>query len=234
MGAAIPWLPPGALSGESAARPVVAAVAAWSADWLGGGWRPAASFTRAAADDWTAVRQGDVADVIGRPKAVLDLAFALLGVRSRTDLTQADLRLLRRVAGDALDDLSDRVGHVCGDVRASDGPRWRLKVGPDERGPLAITLPEAALATIARRVFKPIARAVTLSSLRAAVAERSVDCTAWLGRAALSVEQFGALEPGDIILLDQPVGDTVPLAIGGRLSDLMVALGDGATLTQQD
>lgn len=235
MGAAIPWLPPGALTGADAARPLAQVITAWSDEWLSGGWRPATGFTRAAADDWSVLRQGDVADVVGRPKAVLDLAFALLGAKPRGDLTETDLRLLRRIAGDALDDLSERVGRVCPDTASVGGVRWRLTLGPGEREQLAITLPEAALAAIARRAFRPIARAVTLSSLRTAVADQSIDCAAWLGRAALSVEQFGALEPGDVLLLDQPVGDAVPLAIGGRPSDLMIALADGgATLSLQD
>ena len=237
------WLPRSALEGERAAAPFVSAVRDWTSTWfLGPGWRPAGAFSPAEAGEWSVLREDGMTSLLARPGALLDLAFAILGHQPRGDLTDADKRLLRRLASRALDDLHARIVALFPDglrklAHARGGARLALGIGSQMDEGLAITVDSASLAALTRAAYAPSGTPARLSSRREAVMGETVRIEAMLGRASLAIQQIDTLEPGDIVMLDTSAGGSVQLVIDGTPSTIAFALGESAdrvTLTLQD
>ena len=214
-----------------------AAIAAWSGTWFAAaGWQAASTFRPDDAETWTVLSQGTAGTLVGRPRARLELALALFGGRARPNPTDADLVLLRRLAGRAIDDLQTRLDTAL-PATAGSGPVWRLSIGPGPRPPLAIEIPQASLVALARRSTSPRAARGVLTPRHDAVADRPLRCAALLGTATLAVKDIDALEPGDVLLLDQPVDAAIPLLVEGKPSHLRFAidrLDEQVTLILQD
>lgn len=242
MTSATYWLPTDALRSARAAGPFVAAIDAWADSWFTSkAWVAGNHFSSAGASGWSVLRQVGGIDIMARPKAVVDLAFALLGQKSRQSLTETDLRLLRRLAGRAIDDLSQRLEAVfpggSGRIGTSARKRWQLDIGPAADPILAIMLDESLLATVARTAFSPCRAPTPLFAASTAVEDIIVPMSGRIGAARLAIEQIDAIEVGDLLVLDETADALVRLNIAGRASDLRFSIGetDGRlTLTMQE
>lgn len=242
MSQAVAWLPADALQGPRAAQPAADAIAAWGRHWFAtGDWSAGTRYEPAAAGDWALLREEPGFRIAARPKAMLALAFALLGEKLRTDLSDADLKLLRRLAARALDDLAARLQTAFpsqGDApRAPGKPEWQLTVGTPAEPWLALVVDEPMLAAATRRTYSASRRDVPLAKVSEAVAGIDVSFSARIGSALLAIEQIDLLEIGDLLLLDQCHPASAQLTVAGRTSDLRFTVGDAGdrlTLTMQD
>lgn len=238
------WLPKSTLQSERAVRPFAAAVADWAEAWFPDrAWRAAPGFQPAGeGGDWSVLREDTHFSIVGRPKATLDLSFALLGQRPRQDLTQADHQLLRRLAATALDDLHKRTGSLyAASLRQASGSasrsRLRLTIGPDNQAKIAIEAELGALTALIKSSFRAVAGRRELVAPRGAIAQQPVRIEAHLGSAALSIAQIETLEVGDIVVLDRPLDAPARISINNRLGAMPFALGDDGSnvlLTLQD
>lgn len=242
MTAALPWMPAAALRQSRAAQPFAAVVRSWAENWFAAsGWVAADVFDSAVATDWSILRDDAAFQLLGKPKALLELAFAMLGQEPRQGLTDADLRFLRRLGSRALDDLQASVEALlpagAAEMTVAGQPVWRLTIGSDRTAWLAIALNQATFAAIARKVYpltKPKSR---LSSARDAVNDVVVPLSGRIGSARLAVEQIGGLEVGDLLLLDEAASAPLRLTVAGQPSDLYFAIdasSDRLTLTMQE
>jgi flagellar motor switch/type III secretory pathway protein FliN len=238
------WLPKSTLQGERAVRPFAAAVADWAEAWFPDrAWRAAPSFQSALdGGDWSVLREESYFSLVGRPKATLDLAFAILGQRPRQDLTQADHQLMRRLAAAALDDLHKRTASLYATgLRQASGSvsrsRLRLTIGPDNQARIAIEAELGSLTALVKSSFRAIAGREELVPVRTAIAQEPVSIEAHLGSAALSIAQIETLEIGDIVVLDRPLDTPARISINNRLGAMAFALsddGNNVLLTLQD
>lgn len=243
MNQARPWLPKDVLRGARAAKPFAGAIQGWSDRWFPGGrgWRAAGSFDPAYLAGWSVLRQQSEFELLGRPKAMLELGFALLGQAPRQNLTESDTRLLRRLAAKALDDLATSLEAVLpppsGGASAQGGEAWQLTIGTGNQSWLALALSPAIIAAVARNGF-PAKRAKSpLDAPLDTVADVRVTMAGRIGSARLSIEQIDTLAVGDILLLDQHMGEPAELAVAGQPSGLFFAIAntdDRITLIMQD
>jgi len=239
---ALPWIPSAALRHKRAARPFAAAVGSWAETWFAAsGWSAADAFDSSVSPDWSVLRDEGAFQLLGKPKALLELAFAVLGEKPRQGLTDTDLRFLRRLGSRVIDDLRASVeailpaGAVGMDIPGQ--PMWRLTVGRGQQTWLAIALNQATLATVTRAGFSAVREKTRLSQVRDALDGVPVPLSARIGSAKLAVEQIGALEVGDLLLLDEAAGAPLHLTVAGQPSGLYFAIddsGDRLTLTMQE
>lgn len=242
MKPALPWIPSAALRHSRASQPFAAAVRSWADNWFAtAGWTTADNFETGVSPDWSILRDEGQFQLLGKPKALLELAFSVLGEKPRQGLTDADLRFLRRLGGRVIDDLRASIeailpsGAVGIDVPGQ--PRWRLTVGRGQQAWLAISLNQAVLTPVVRAGFPVTKGKSRLSPVRDALDEVPVHLSGRLGSARLAVEQIGALEVGDLLLLDEAASAPLSLTVAGQPSDLYFAIddsGDRLTLTMQE
>jgi flagellar motor switch/type III secretory pathway protein FliN len=226
-------MPEECLRDARVARAAGQAASAWARAWFAqaswdavGAWAP----EDGTHDGWSTLREGGRIALRARAGAILDIAFAMLGEPARGDLTTRDLRLLRRLAGDALDDLLSRLEDTLPDDDAgSIGPeqeRWGRVLAMDGEPILRVSLDRADVCLLARRAFGPTHAAGGLDRASVALAGVEVSIAAQIGRASLAIDEIGALEPGDILVLDREVNDPVDLVVAGRKSPLRCSLTD--------
>jgi flagellar motor switch/type III secretory pathway protein FliN len=226
------WMPEESLRLERATDPVRQVLADWSAKWLGEG-RCEAEGT------WEAEGERDGAGpllhraewlIYADKGAVMRIGRAMLGEEQRTDFTPADLRLLRRIAGEALDDLGERLGAIlswpAGAGEMDSGLPWSLTVSLSEHPCLHLTLDRSDLVRLVRQTFTPGVTATLPDAPLSAVADFPVPVAGRLGSASLQVDQIGSLEPGDVLLLDQLVDDPLTLVVAGFDSPLRCAIAE--------
>jgi flagellar motor switch/type III secretory pathway protein FliN len=147
----------------------------------------------------------------------------MLGEDERPHLTSRDLRLLRRLAGEALDDLVARLEATLpagGAGAAGDGARRSLTLAMAGEPLLEVTLDRTDLCLLAQRTFTPRGHRTSLAPAATAFADVAVPVAGRLGRAALAIDQIGALEPGDVLVLDRELDEAVELLVAGRDSPL--------------
>ena len=242
MKTALPWIPSAALRHQRAAGPFAAAVGSWAETWFAtAGWTAADAFDSSVSPDWSVLRDEGAFQLLGKPKALLELAFAVLGEKPRQGLTDTDLRFLRRLGSRVIDDLRAGVEAILPSGAVGMGapgqPMWRLTVGRGQQTWLAIALNQATLAMVTRAGFSRAREKTRLSSIRDALDEVPVPLSARIGSAKLAVEQIGALEVGDLLLLDEAADAPLRLTVAGQPSDLYFAIddsGDRLTLTMQE
>lgn len=237
MSRAQPWLPEECLAEEGVTRLVGSIVADWGQGWFARApWQAAGVWAPEAwpCDGWTTLRDDGRIAVRGNGGAILRMAFAMLGEPERPNLTTRDLRLLRRVSADALDDLHAQLaaGLPARDLSGGTGPdRWGLVLAMAGEPLLSLSLDRHDLCLLARRTYAPVHAAGRLDPVAEAVAEVRVPIAARIGRASLAIDQIGALEPGDILVLDREADDLVDLVVAGvqshpcSLTDLDGAMG---------
>jgi hypothetical protein len=235
MSQTVPWLPNACLRSERAANRLSETVLDWSRRWLPRGrWQAIGAFKEAAdtRDDnnWSLLRTGGRVTIEGAPRAVLRLALAMLGEDDRTTFSPRDHKFLRRLAGQAMDDLVDAVDRVLsgnGSPGASVGRPWSLPLGPAAEPLLQVSIARSDLSLLARQAY-PQHAAGPLDARGPAVAGLRVSVSAHLGMAKMDVSQLDALEPGDVIVLDRSVTARATLLVAGRQTLLP------CTVSQQD
>jgi len=231
----VPWLPDVCLRDKRACRRLSETVAQWSRRWLSRGWQAIGPLGQASgeADDngWSVLRTGGRTTIEGAPRAVLRLALAMLGEDDRTSLSPRDHKFLRRLAGQALDDLVAAVDDLLpgGDSSATTwiGKPWSLPIGPAAEPLLQVSIATSDLSLLARQAY-PRNAVGPLDSRSSAVADMLVPISVHLGMATMDVAQFDALEPGDVIVLDRSVTAPATLLVAGRQTPLP------CTVSQQD
>ena len=218
-----PWLPDCALRSPYAAQALASVVNGWLADWLPShNWRGGEALAPVTdRDGWARLRGDDGFAIAGRPRAMMDLAYAVLGRKSgspTTDrTTDRDARLLRRMAATALDDFMQRIDKILPSAgyEAASARQWELTIGPAGAPVIAVQLPQSAVAAFARRAFPATAAIAPMSDPRGVAQNAPLTARASLGTAALAVDQIMGIEVDDIILLDTAPGDPIALEVEG-------------------
>jgi flagellar motor switch/type III secretory pathway protein FliN len=224
------WMPQDSLRQERAVRPVGKLLGEWSTTWLAGqrceitgGWGP----PEEEGDARILLRDSGQWLVLGGKGSIMQIACAMLGEPERTDFTPADLRLLRRVASEALDDLAERLEAALpkhsGMAGRSD-ERWAVKVSLAGRPCFELSLDRGALSSLTRQTYRPEAAAMSLDPCSTALDQVAVHVAAHLGSSTLDLGQVANLEPGDVLLLDQVVEEPLVLIVADRKSSLRGAL----------
>jgi hypothetical protein len=236
MSQPVPWLPDACLRSERAGRRLGELVADWSRRWIAHDrWQAVGPWSEGSGiedeNDWSLLRSGGRSTVEGASRAVLRLALAMLGEDDRTSFTPRDLKFLRRLAGQAIDDLVAAIDQL---LPAGDGAGgvwvgrpWSLPIGPPAEPLLRVSIARADLCLLARHAY-PRRAAGPLDTRGSAVADMCVSVSAHLGMARMDVAQFDALEPGDVIVLDRSVSAPAMLLVAGRQTPLP------CTVSQQD
>ncbi len=237
MKPAVAWLPTDTLRGHRAAQPFAAAVASWAEKWISQpGWGAAAAFETGVPDDWSILREETGFRLLGKSRALIELACAMLGQKPRPGATDLDLRFLRRLGGRAIDDLCLSLATV-GSSAASQGDPgaqaiWRLPIGTRQQSWFAVAVSGAALAETARSRYPAARSRPKMISPREALGDVRVPLSARIGTARLAVEQIGTLEVGDLLLLDEAATAPLRLTVAGEPSELYFSIGhDGDRLT---
>ena len=212
-----PWLPDCALRSSYAVRALASVTNGWLADWLpSNDWRTGECFVPVVdRDGWTRLRGDDGYTIVGRSRAMMDLAHAVLGRKTSSPTADRDAQLLRRIATAALDDCLQRVERVVppGGYEAGDGRLWELVIGPANAPVIALQLTQAAVVTLVRDAVPARAAIRPMSNVREVVRNTPLAALASLGTATLAVDQIIGIEIDDIILLDTAPDDPVGLAV---------------------
>lgn len=234
---ATPWLPASCLTARRAAEPFERIVKAWGEEWFSANaWQVLGTWDAVGqpdASDWAVLRDAARLRVKGRPKAMHALALALLDAKEPAKRTDQDVRLMRRVASRALDDLQGRIEDSLGSAPsqsgsypAESGATYTLLIGVVGGAQLAVECAAADLVQIVRQTFPTKTMTDQLDLRDDAFDEATVTVGASLGQASLSIEQLEQLEVGDILVLDRILDAPAQLTIQETLTDLPFALGE--------
>ena len=231
------WMPDACLRHERAIQPIAAVLAGWESKWFGrtiwnaaGPWSPEAR----SSGSWTTLRDEARIAIRGGPDSILRMAFAMLNEPAHPNLSARDLRLLRRLSNEALEDLLASVETTL-PARKSPAPGqdcWTLEITLDGEPILEISINRADLSFLARRGFTPVQTTKALAPVPSAVANVSVSVAAQLGRTSLDIDQIQSLEPGDILLLDQPVEEPITLIVAGLETALRGTIREGSGIME--
>jgi hypothetical protein len=239
MKSALSWMPCDSLRQARATRPIDRVLADWSAKWF-------VTKCSEIVDGWEALGKSalpilrDTGSwlVSGDRNAILRIARGMLSEADRGDFTPADLRLLRRIGGEALDDLAQRLDAIlprpAGNSGALPGELWVLRIGIGGQTCLELSLDRGALSEMVRQTYSPEMQAASLDGISIALGDVAVPVTGRLGSASLELEQVVNLEPGDILVLDQLVDEPVALVVAERNSPIRCVIaeaGEAQTLT---
>ena len=174
------------------------------------------------------LRTGGRTTIEGAPRVVVRLALAMLGEDERTGLSPRDHKFLRRLAGEALDDLVATVDQLLpgGDRSAGNwlGRPWALSIGPAGDPLLQVSLARSELCLLARQAY-PRHAIGPLDTRSSAVTDLRVPISVHLGTATIDLAQLDGLEPGDVIVLDRPITAPAALQVAGRSTALSCTLG---------
>lgn len=233
----IPWLPANCLTARRAAEPFERIVAAWASEWFkGDGWHVLGTWDAVGqpdASDWTILRDASRLQLKAKPKAMQTLALAVLGMDEQPKCTEQDLRLMRRVAGRALDDLQVRLEQGLGSGQATNtiypgenGATYSLLIGIVGGAQLAVECAAADLVALVRQTYPATSLPDDLQDASTAPETQPIKVAAHLGSASISIEQIAGLETGDILILDRSADASVHLRINDTPTDLPFALGE--------
>lgn len=246
------WLPPTAVEDGALRTPVREVVEAWSAKWFAS--RQASSSGRPArvppdarthAVGWRLADGLRLALADGADQAIVDL---LVGQADGAEApTAADLSILHAIAEACLTDLRSRLSAAfrlaedapwrAAPLDEGQGPAWVWTVGVDEphsfdeRPSLLEVVADEALIVRGVRAALPLPpRPDALRPLAAALARHPVDVSAFVGRCRLTTSELAGLGPGDVVVLDRPLGQKVQLAVAGEPKPLACTVqeADGA------
>lgn len=222
------WLAASILQSDQTSRPAASVVGAWSADWIGSGaWRTKGRWAHAditLGDAWTALRQSDGISILGGANTMLKLARAILG-KDELPANARDLKLMRRLAGAALDDLADRLrtaGFVVDEASHGSGTdaEWVLPIENGGGVGLKLLCSQECLAAVARKAFTGSRLPPVAARPSAAFHDLAAPVSALLGRARLSIDALRSLEVGDVLVLDRPTTDPLDMIVAGRPAPL--------------
>lgn len=242
------WLPKGALDATAMDRVFSEAVRSWSEKWFArNGPRPLGPFAPGLAGN-AAHREGLSWHVLdaGLALSVADRATGLLAASildadlGGAALTPRDRKLIERVTSDCLADLRKalaerfaiasaepwRTGGQPGFAAAADS--WSASLGMGDREPLLrIVAGHDLMAAFRRASIPPPPRPAVLGSLSKGLEGQELVLSALLGRCRMNLSDLGALEEGDVLILDRQADSRLELAIDGE------AKGGSCVLEQQ-
>lgn len=228
IGTIATWLPPDCLASPAAVRPFAQLIAGWAENWFAGPrWGVVGTWSLAnshPARDWPQLRQSPYGFALHADQdAVLSLALDVLDSASETSLTEADLRVLRRLSSRILEDLQARLSRLLGNPAVTEAPEaapYMLGIGTPQRTMLALACPEARLAALVRSEIPRLHVGGPLSPIGPAIADKKVEVCAMLGRASLRIADIRQLEVGDVIMLDRHGNEALPLSVAGQETGL--------------
>ena len=237
MSHAVPWLPPKCLSSRQTAEPVRLAVEEWASDWIGvDQWHALGTWdatTAKPSDHWSTIREGQHIQMRARPKAMLALGFAILGAKPHDKCNDMDLKLLRRLATRAVENLLDRVEEVFASLGMAAPARtpasvvqYSLLIGIGGGAQLALECGQADLVYLSRSTFGKSQDLPMLDELESCFRDQRVNIEAHIGRACISVGQLADLEVGDTLVLDRLSNLPASLVVETRMADLPVSLAE--------
>lgn len=241
------WLPPGCLTSRRAIKPIEKAVNEWASEWFHANpWQVLGTWdavSTQAMGQWATIRNAALLQIKGRAKALQTLALAILQIKPQPKYTDCDLRLMRRLASRALDDLLARIEGSIGIAGASaythpaNSNFYSLLIGAVGGAQLAIECAEAHLVHMVRSTYPRAASYPPLIAVDQSYNEQILRVAAHLGKASITVEQLAELEVGDTLVLDLSSNSAASLLVEDRIADLPVSLaekGSRITLELQD
>ncbi|MBO9714805.1 FliM/FliN family flagellar motor switch protein [Sphingomonas sp.] len=209
-------------------------VDAWSQAWFPArAMRVAGAFTRIAQPQrelgktvWHRC-EGGLA-IGASPGATASLGGGVLGIALKgPERPHADLLLLERLGGAALDDLKLRMAAI---FKLPRGAAWsagegggregeavqRLEIAdPERKAVLRLELGETLFAAFVRASLPAPPASPKLGDPAQAFASLPVRLSAALGTCRISVAELAGLAQGDVLVLDRETGGPLPLALGG-------------------
>ncbi|WP_379549924.1 flagellar motor switch protein FliM [Qipengyuania sp. DGS5-3] len=210
----------------------------WSKDWFGQkGWQVLGTWDavgRPNAKDWTVLRDASRLQIKGKAMAMQSLALALLNSKKHPKYTDQDLRLMRKLASRALDDLQSRIEQSLGNSQPAasaypiaGGASYSLLIGIVGGAQLAVECAASDLAQIIRQTFPTNQdNEDELKAREDSLLEQNVSVAASIGEASLTIEEIEKLEVGDIVMLDRAADAAVMLTVEDMQTDLPFALGE--------
>jgi flagellar motor switch/type III secretory pathway protein FliN len=242
------WLPKGALDASAIDRVFSEAVRSWSEKWFArNGPRPLGPFAPGLAGkavqreglSWHVLDSGLALSVADRATGLL-AASILDADLSGVVLTPRDRKLIERVASDCLADLRTAVTErfAIGSVEpwrtgeqpgfASVADSWSASLGMNDREPLLrIVAGHDLMIAFRKASIPPQPRPAVLGSLSKGLEGQELGLSALLGRCRMNLSDLGALEEGDVLILDRQTDSKLELAVDGE------AKGGSCTLEQQ-
>lgn len=230
------WLPSGALGGGGAVDRLIAETSGqWSDHWFARRLMrrvgESAAFDRAELGRMRDLQLRFVDSGLAlalEEDSRMVIARMMLGEPAGSDArTEADEQLVDRLAAACIDDLCARLAAAFGLGRT---PAWRrggidmlpfaeacvFALGPSDKAPtIRVLVGHELAAGIVRSSARPGRKPAPLRPLAEALGRQSVGLSAAVGRCELSLGEFAGLAAGDVLVLDQATGATLPLAING-------------------
>lgn len=225
------WLPASVDLGKAQAA-IADLMAGWSRHWFAGNEDFPAGMFASTADlgrelrgiEW---RSGGTGSAIGvAAGGVIMLGACAMGVAARIgDRTSADLEILRQLGEECFQDLCRRAGEL---FALRTGTQWEAATqGPaqddmvyraeisdrGDRTVLAVALTSCQLARLVKSLLPAPPEPPPLASAPVALAASQIRLSALLGGCQVTLAEIEALAPGDVLVLDRDVGETLPLAI---------------------
>lgn len=235
----IPWLPANCLSSKRAAEPFEQIIDGWAEEWLvGEKWRVLGSWDDGGTPrvgSWSTLRETPKLQIKGKAKAVQSLGEAMLGVDAKNPRTEADLKLMRKIAAQALDDLQLRIDRelgagssatVLGSSGENPGRQFSLLIGVVGQARLALECAEADLVRLVRKTFPARAPKHQLENPRSSCLTQPIGVAGRLGSATIELREIADLSIGDLILLDSKTQDSLSLMIENNPSQVRALLGE--------
>ena len=230
-----PWLPDTAAGAAAVERRFAEIVENWSAHWFARQILlpadPAAS--PAVEPEGLRLLRSEEGLTLGTDAAARrTIALLMLDAPAAQDAgTEDDGRLLERLANSVLDDLCGRLS--VGSGTPATATRWLEadEASPQEDGaafmafastprhPLVrLSVPRSIAATLARQKQSSstgTASLAPLAPLADALRRQPVRLSAHLGSCRVTLADLVGLEPGDVLVLDTPLAEPVPLVLDG-------------------
>jgi len=246
-GAARPWLPESALSGDFARRILAELISNWSAKWISAG-------AVAVAEGFRPVAAAPFADggrTLAHPEGLalwtsdeteLALAGMMLDRRiERGELQEADRALVIGLAERALDDLGAALASAFGlghgrlqrgttaRVSGWDAP-CRARLAAADQVLVELVAETDLLVGLIRNAAAPDTSGHVLS-LSDGLRNQVVEVGAILGRSRARLDELATLQPGDVLLLEGDLSEPVEVAFDGMPSPLRCVIdGEEASL----
>lgn len=233
MPVAHPWLPAGAGASAQVRSALNELVSGWSRAWFPkANVRVRGEMTRIAEPTRVLNRavchsSGEGLAILLASKTEMRLGIATLDIAALSAHTSADEELLRHVGSSCLEDLKKRAVTALGiaspqwsehpNGHTATTPTYRLAVAEDADAPLLhLELSAARLAAFVKRLLPAPPRKSPLEPAAAAMARVRLKLSALAGGCDITVSELRDLAPGDVLILDRAVNESMPIAINGH------------------
>lgn len=221
------WLPAGVLQSDEAARLAADIVGGWTDEWIAASvWKTHDRWAIAnitLGDEWTSLRRSGGLSILSNAQSVAMLALAILGCTDQ-QANAGDLKLMRRLAGEALDDLLSRMQAAglaaAASLTEESEPDLVIAIGTGQTPLLQLLCSQQALTAAVRKGFTTTPLTNHLWPRQAGLHELEAHVGALLGRASLPLDTLQTLETGDVLILDHMAADPVEMLVAGRPSGM--------------